>query len=532
MRYQYDILATEKIDEFFFDKKAADLVVQFFENYLVHIKGSQFANSSFILEKWQKEILRNLFGWKKKSDNTRRFRECYIEIPRKNGKSSLCAGIGLYLLFADKEQGAEVYSAAADRSQAAIVFDTAKEMIKRNETLLSKSESFKNSIIYPKFASSYKCLSADAFTKHGLNAHGIIFDELHAQPDRELYDVLLTSTGSRMQPLMVSITTAGYDKNSICYEKHEYARMISQGIIDDSTFYPVVFGCDPDDDWKSVHAWKKANPNFNVSISQEYFEKECQKAIDVPSYENTFKRLHLNMWTEQDVRWLPMDKYDNSIIPEFNIEDLYGKSCYVGMDLSTVADLTSIAAIFPCEKTQGYFILPKFFIPKENLYQKMREDKVPYDKWEQQGYLTSTDGNVVDYEFIQEYITNFLMKKFNVVEIGYDSWNATQFALQLQKKGVPMFEVRQGFKTMNEPSQNFLKLVLAGKIYHNKNPVLRWNASNCVISHDAQGNIKPSKAKSNARIDGIVATIMAMSRHIFKEEAVTSVYANRGLITL
>lgn len=527
---KYDVKATARIDEFYFDEDTAKTVVGFFENFLVHIKGSQFANQPLTLEPWQKDILVNLFSWKKKSDGTRRFREAYIEIPRKNGKSTLCAGIALFLLYADKEEGAEIYSAAADRSQAGIVFDVAKEMVNRNITLSKMSETYRNSIVYGRRASSYKAISADAYSKHGFNAHGIIFDELHAQPNRELYDVLLTSTGSRLQPLMVSITTAGYDRNSICWEKHDYSIKIIEGVIDDPTFFPVIFAAEPEDDWKKPATWAKANPNMGISISEEYLFKECQKAIEIPSYENTFRRLHLNQWTEQDVRWIPMDIWRAVEHIKVDTSELKNVPCWLGIDLASTTDLCCVAQLFPWE--DGIVLKPHFWLPEEKLEMKKRLDRVPYDIWAKQGLLTLTQGNVVDYTYIEMYLDD-LANQFKIQECGYDPWNAIQFAINLAQKGHKMVEVRQGFRTMNEPSKQFIGEISNKKVYHQGHPILTWNASNAVVSSDPAGNIKPDKAKSTGRIDGLVASIIAYSRYILTKNINNeSVYKERGLISL
>lgn len=514
----YDPLNTSRIEEFYFDEDSANLVIEFFEKYLVHIKGSQFANKAFKLQAWQKKMLRDIFGWKNKADNTRRFREAYIEIPRKNGKSSLCAGIALFLLFADKEDGAEIYSAAADKSQAAIVFDVAKEMVQRQKNLKENSQIFRSSIVYPKKASSYKTLSADAYTKHGFNAHGIIFDELHAQPDRELYDVLSTSTGSRLNPLMISITTAGYDRTSICWEKHEYAQSIINNIIDDPTFYPLIFALSTEDDWTDPKKWKDANPNMGISISEEYLKKECNKAKEIPAYENTFKRLHLNIWTEQATRWIPMDKWELCHKNNYKLEDFAGYQATIGIDLSSTTDLSSIVAIV--EKEKEIILFPHFYLPKDNIDGRTREDKVPFELWAKQGFLTLTDGNIIDYNFIKNNILN-ICKILNVYEVGYDPYNSSQFIVDLQAEGIRCVDVQQSFKVLNDPSKQFMNLILSQNLEHQNNPLLNWMAANTNVKTDSQNNIKPVKSKANLRIDGIIAAIIGLERFT-KKPKITS----------
>jgi phage terminase large subunit-like protein len=528
MTAKYDVRATSRINEYYFCDDTAQTVVDFFEKFLVHIKGSQFANQPLILEPWQREFLVNLCAWKSLKDHTRRFREAYAEIARKNGKSTICAGIGLYLLYGDKEDGAEIYSAASDRTQAGIVFDVAKEMVLRSPTLSAMSDAFKSSIVYPRRASSYKAISAEAYSKHGFNAHGIIFDELHAQPNRDLYDVLLTSTGSRFQPLMVSITTAGFDKETICYEKHSYAKKILESVIDDPTFYPLIFAADPEDDWTAEETWKKANPNFGISISADYLKKECEKAQVTPGYENTFKRLHLNLWTEQEDRWLSTQAWD-ACYKQFTFEELAGRQCWAGLDLSSTLDVTALSLIFP-EENGDYLLITRFWIPEESIHLRKNRDRIPYDVWEREGYLTATEGSRIDYGWIRNEL-NEIAKVVNIREIAIDRWNADQLATQLEGDGHNVILFGQGFGSMSSPSKEFETLVTKSKIKHNGNKVMNWMISNVAKEENPEGHIKPSKKRSKEKIDGVVSTIMALGRcSLFKDE--DNVYDERGFLEI
>jgi len=513
-------------NDFYFDKKAAERAVRFFEHYIVHIKG-KWAGEPFTLERWQKnDIITPLFGCKR-PDGSRQYRTCYIEIPRKNGKSSLCSGIALYLLYADNEPSAEVYSAAADTKQAAIVFNVAKGMAMASKSLMSRGQIYRNSIFIPRTASAYQVLSADAYTKHGLNAHGIIFDELHAQPNRELWDVLATSTGARTQPLTVAITTAGFDRNSICWELHEYARRIKEGVIEDDSFLPVIYAADEGDDWRDPKTWRKANPNIGVSISEDYLKRECAKAENVPAYENTFRRLHLNQWTQQESRWLPMAAWEacgGQVIPEM----LKGKPCYAGLDLSSTTDITALVLAFPVDGAVK--LLSYFWIPGDNILERAKRDHVPYDLWVKQGLVYATDGNVIDYSFIVAKIAE-LRKQYALKEIAFDRWGAAKIVQELTELGVAVVPFGQGFASMAGPSKELLRLVLAGKLEHGGNPVMRWMADNAVVKTDPAGNIKPDKAKSTQRIDGIVAAVMALDRAM-RHGAGHSVYESRGITIL
>lgn len=511
---------------FWFDKKAADLAVAFFEKLLMHSKG-EWAGQPFRLQEWQRDdIIRPLFGWKR-ADGTRRYRHAYIEIPRKNGKSTLCSGIGLYLLLADGEPGAEVYSAAADRDQARIVFDEAKAMVESSPALSEYAKPLRNTIVVHSQRSFYRVLSADAYTKHGLNAHGILFDELHAQPNRELWDVLNTSTGARRQPLMVMITTAGvYDPESICWEQHEYARQVLDGAIDDPFFFAYIAAADEDDDWTSPVAWAKANPGLGVTIKHDYLDGECKRALASPAYQNTFRRLHLNQWTAQEERWLDLAAWNAC---KRELPDLSGRACFAGLDLSSTTDISAFVLCFPPkDEDEPYWLLPFFWIPRDNLFERVRRDRVPYDAWLRDGLLEATPGNVIDYYYIEQTVRN-LATEYDIQEIAFDRWGATLLYQRLEEARQTMIQFGQGFASMSPPMKEFLKLVLSQRIAHNGNPVLRWMVDNVVARSDPAGNIKPDKAKSRNRIDGVVASIMALDRAV---RYAPSVYDERGILEL
>ena len=519
------------MSDYWFDERAAMVASAFFERLLVHTKG-EWAGQPFLLEDWQQEeIIRPLFGWKR-LDGTRRYRTAYIEVPRKNGKSTLAAGIALLLLFADDEPGAEIYSCAADREQAAIVFDEAKAMVKASPVLSRRCEVYKRSIVVPGTRSVYRVLSADAYTKHGLNAHGVIFDELHAQPNRDLWDVMNTSTGARRQPLVVAITTAGYNRESVCWEQHEYARQVQAEIIPDDTFLPVLYAADEDDDWLDENVWAKANPNLGVSVKLDYLRNEARRAENVPAYQNTFRRLHLNQWTQQETRWLSLQDWDACGEP-FNERLLEGAVCYGGLDLASSSDIASFVLCFPSEvgEPEQYVWLPFFWIPRENMVERARKDRVPYDAWVRDGLITATEGNVIDYGYIVRDI-EALGERFNIREIAFDRWGAFQVSQALEGAGFTMVGFGQGFASMAAPTKELLRLLLDGKLRHGGHPVLRWMADNMVVSTDAAGNVKPNKAKSREKIDGIVAGIMALDRAVRHRAAGDSVYEERGLLTL
>jgi phage terminase large subunit-like protein len=487
------------------DAKAAAIAVRFFEENLTHAKG-ELGGKAFLLEQWQKEYVGRLFGTMK--GGVRQYRTSLLAIPRKNGKSTLCAGIALKLMF-DGEPGAEIYSCAADRDQARLVFEMAKVCVENSPKLRSRLRVFRNSIVREDTHSTYKALSAEAFTKHGLNAHGIIFDELHAQPDRELWDVMTTSTGARRQPLCVAITTAGFDRKSICWEIWRYALAVRDGAIKDETFLPAIYAADPEDDWTKEATWRKANPNLGVSVKLDDLRVRCKRAQDMPSEENTFRRLHLNQWTEQDTRWLRMEHWAQGNEPCPVMLD--GRECFAGLDLATTYDTTCLCLLF--ELDDGTFWAePHFWIPEENMRDRVKRDRVPYDQWAKEGKLHLTHGNVTDFDKVRADIIK-LTKKYNVRQVAIDRWNATQLATQLQGDGVNVLGFGQGYGSMSSPAKQLEALVVGGKLLHGGHPVLAWQASNVAIQQDHAGNIKPSKAKSSERIDGIVALTMAIGIH-------------------
>ncbi len=497
-----------------FDQAAADRAVGFFRDCLTHTKG-EWAGQPLELSDWQADrIIRPLFGWKR-ADGTRRYRTAFIMIPRKAGKSTLAAGIGLYLLFADGEPGAEVYSAAADRDQAGIVFEMARGMVAACPMLSKRAEAFKRAITVPSTASSYKVLSSDAYTKHGLSASGIIFDEVHAQPDRELWDVLTTSVGARRQPLTVAITTAGYDRHSLCFELYDYACKVRDGVIDDPAFLPVIYEAEQGDDWKSPATWRKAHPGIGVSVKEEFFEAECAKAQHLAAYQNTFRRLYLNQWTEQADRWISLDTWDAN---DTELPDLEGRECFAGLDLASTTDVAALVLAFPVG--DRLYLLPKFWIPADGMRRRIERDRVPYDAWVRDGWVEKTDGATTDYDVIRARI-NTLGERYKIRDVAIDRWNATQLGTQLQSDGFAVFGFGQGMASMSAPMKELERRLLGGTIGHGGNPVLRWMASNMAATQDAAGNIKPDRTKSTNRIDGIVAAIMAIGRLMVAEPGLT-----------
>lgn len=488
---------------------------------------------NFELLPWQDNIIRDLFGTIK-PNGYRQYNTAYVEIPKKNGKSELAAAIALYLTCGDNEYGAEVYGCASDRQQASIVFDVAVEMVghcpalkKRIKPILSQKR-----LVYKPLNSFYQVLSAEVYTKHGLNVHGVVFDEIHSQPNRGLYDVMTHGSGdARKQPLFFLITTAGTDRNSICWEVHQKADDIIKGRKIDNTFYPVLYGASDNDNWGDEKVWYKANPSLGHTIDVEKIRAAYQSAKDNPAEENLFRQLRLNQWVKQSLRWMPMDKWDDCAFP-VNKEDLLGRVCYGGLDLSSSIDITAFVLVFPpIDKDDKYNILPYFWIPEDNIQKRVLKDHVPYDVWKQQGYLQTTEGNVVHYGYIENFIEE-LGTKYNIREIAFDRWGAVQMVQNLEGMGFTVVPFGQGFKDMSPPTKELMKLTLEQKLAHGGHPVLRWMMDNIFVRTDPAGNIKPDKQKSTERIDGAVATIMALDRAIRNDDNGGSVYDGRGLIIL
>lgn len=514
----------------YYDKEYADFAVAFIES-LCHTKGT-WAGKPFELMDWQEQIIRDLFGILK-PNGYRQFNTAYIEIPKKNGKSELAAAVALLLTCGDSEQRAEVYGAAADRQQASIVFDVAADMVRMCPALNKRVKilASQKRLVYEPTNSFYQVLSAEAYSKHGFNVHGVVFDELHSQPNRKLYDVLTKGSGdARMQPLFFLITTAGTDTHSICYEVHQKAQDIIDGRKIDPTFYPVIYGADDTEDWTSPKVWKKCNPSLGETIGIDKVKTACESAKQNPSEENSFRQLRLNQWVKQAVRWMPMDKWDKCAFA-IREDDLKGRVCYGGLDLSSTTDITAFVLVFPpLGEEDKYIILPYFWIPEDTLDLRVKRDHVPYDVWERQGYLQTTEGNVVHYGYIEKFIEQ-LGKKFNIGEIAFDRWGAVQMVQNLESMGFTVVPFGQGFKDMSPPTKELMKLTLEQKIAHGEHPVLRWNMDNIFIRTDPAGNIKADKEKSTEKIDGAIATIMALDRAIrCGNNNCASVYDDRGLL--
>lgn len=521
-----------------FDRAQGARVVDFIERYCRHHKG-EWAGKPLLLEAWQKEIITQAFGWFRK-DGTRRFRTIYVEVPRKNGKSELASAIGLYLLLADGEAGAEIYSSATKKDQARIVWKTASEMVKKSPALSSFIKVYQSSLTVEKTSSSFQPLSAESKTLDGLNPHGNIVDELHAHKDRGVWDVLDTAMGARRQPLTVAITTAGtYDAESIGWETHDYATKVLERIFEDDSFFAFIAAADEGDDYFSAETQQKANPNFGISIKPDYLAQQAEKAQRQPSFLNEYLRLHLNVWTQQLTRWIAIDRWNENDVKVNNDEEarnlaldreakLESRVCFGGLDLSSKLDLTAFALVVPADDSSFDLIL-RFWLPESRALEMEKQGKRHYVSWAKAGWLTLTPGDVIDYEFIRKEIKE-LGNRYAIKEIAFDPWNAIDLSTRLATDDFTMVECRQGFKSLSEPSKDFEARVTQRHIRHAHNPIMKWCVANAVITQDAANNIKPDKEKASGKIDGVVATIMAMSRLIVATD--DDPYKDRGFRSL
>jgi phage terminase large subunit-like protein len=535
-----------------FDVEAAQRVLDFF-SLLRHSKG-EWAGQRVVLEPWQQFVLWVTFGWKRdRSDRwleklkdgriedtrgMRRFRTLYLEVARKNGKSTMAAGIGLYMLTADREGGPEVYAAATKKDQALITFAEADRMVGQSPALKKRVRAFKHNLHIPNTAAKFEPLGADSDTMDGLNTHCALVDELHAHKNSGVWDKLRTSQGSRRQPLMVAITTAGNDRSSFCYEMHVKAEQILSGKIsqkDAESWFCIIYSLDAKDDIWAEKNWIKANPNLGVSKYWNYQRDEASNAKTLPSALNTFKQLDLNIWVQSSVSWMPAEHWDACAgdVEALDFPDLLqGRTCFGALDLASVLDIAAFVLDFPpVDEDDRHWVLCHFYCPEDTVFARSKSEGIHYDEWVEQGYITATPGNVIDYDYILDDV-QAAAELFDLKEMAYDRWGAANIAQKMQDNmGLVVVTMGQGFVSMSAPMKELERRVKGHLIYHGGQPVLSWMADNVVASLDAAGNIKPDKAKSKEKIDGITALIMAISRTIDGVEQ-KSVYEERGIVTV
>jgi phage terminase large subunit-like protein len=506
-RHLGDLEASAAGGRFMFDVEAAERTFRFFSK-LKHFKG-EWSGQPITLQPFQQFILGSLFGWRDRATGLRRFRQAYLEQPRGQGKSTIAAGVALLLAFFDNEAGAEVYCCATHRAQAKITWEAARQMVLRSG-LKSRIKARVGNLHELATASKLEPLGADADQLDGLRPNGVILDEIHAHKSSAMIDVMTTATGTRRQPLVFEITTAGVGQVGVCWDHHDYTSKVVRGVVDDPSWFGLIIGADIEDDWRAEATWRKANPNLGISVKLDDLARKAKQAEHISSFEPEFRRLHLGQWVQQAERYLPMLDWDR---PEnaapIDRAALHKAPCVIGMDVSSKFDFTAVVAVF-ARPGGGVIVLPHIFVP-EAVVTESRRALVPLDAWRRQGILEVTPGNVIDQQAILARILA-LAAEFRVVELAFDAWNSTALATELQTHGIDIVEVRQGFKSLSEPTKDLAALVAQGQLQHGGHAVMRWMADNLVVRQDQNGNVAPDKARAAEKIDAIVALIMALSR--------------------
>ena len=493
-----------------YNHERAERAVKWIETYCTHVKGSK-GGQPFILEEWQKrDIIRPLFGTLRE-DGLRQYRTCYVEVPRKNGKSTLCAALALYMLCADGEAGAEIVSAASDRNQARLVFEVAQGMIRQNPELMQRLNLQQHAIKYG--GSWYKAISAEANTKHGFNCHAVIYDEIHSAVDRELWDVLSTSTGARTQPLIMAITTAGHDTSTICWELHEYARKVKQGEIEDDSFLPVLYSADAGDDWTQETTWMKANPGYGSICMPEYFRQEVKRCQNNPSQVNTFLRLHLNIWTSSATAWVTDEQFMRGGADLPGDDVLQRLPLYVGLDLASTRDLTAVAMLWHDADAEVFYLKCHHFVNEEKAQSRTMSGGVDYYTFQRLGLVTITEGNVTDMVAVRDWILQ-LGHRYEITALAYDRWLSHLVVPYLD--GIECHPFGQGYASQSWPTKEMERLMCQGKIIHGGHDVLRWQFGCVNLSRDDADNVKVTKKKNSEsqKVDGVVSSIMALGIYL------------------
>ena len=494
-----------------FDRARAQRVIDFFA-FLRHSKG-EWAGQQFVLAPWQQAMTWILFGWLRADTGFRRFRTAIVELARKQGKSTWAAGIALYMTVADGEQGCETYSVATKKEQARLVHGEAVRMVAKSPSLSKVLKRCRDNLHCLATNSKFEPLASEEDSLDGLpNLHCIVADEVHAV--KPLWVVATrTAVGARRQPLMLAITTAGYDRHSVFYQQHDYSIKVLRGIVEDDTWFAWITCLDEADDWEDEANWPKSNPNLGTTIRLDELRAAAAKAKASPAELNSFLRLRLNIWTNQHTAWMPPDKWVACSTPVDPVA-LQRRPCFGGLDLSTTTDISALVLLFPpYGDDKRWSVLPSFFLPEEAIEQRSKRDRVPYDLWQRQGFFNLTPGNVIDYDYIRAKVQE-LASQYDIREIAFDRYNSSQIVTQLMGDGFTMVPFGQGYVDMNSPVKRLMELVLTGELAHGGNPVLRWMASNCMAATDPAGNIKLDKSKSREKIDGMVALAMALGRAI------------------
>ena len=514
----------------YFDINAANKIINFF-SYLSLSEG-EFAGKQFKLEPFQSFIIGNLFGWKG-ADNLRRFRKAYVEIAKGNGKSPLAAGVGLYGLLASGEEAAEIYAAAVTRDQANILFTDAKRMIEASAKLSKRVLVNVRNLAVLDTNSYFRPISSEARSLDGKRVFMALIDEIHEHPNALVVDKMQAGTKGRREPLIFEITNAGYDRESVCWHHHEYSEQILKGTVENDEWFAYMTGLDESDDWKDEKIWIKANPNLDVSVTRRYLREQVREAIGMPSKENIVKRLNFCQWTQQNNRWINTDVWNENNTGEISESNLVGRRCYGGLDLSSVSDISAWVMAFPDDENPDKIdVLARLWCPEDRLYDSSNKYKEQYQMWHRQGFLEVTPGNCIDFAFVKAKILEDA-QRYQLIDMNIDRlFQAHQLSMELIDEGIAVCGMGMGYLSFAAPMKDFERRLLARKINHGGNPVLRWMADNVAVSQDPAGNMKPNKAESQGKIDGLVALVMAIDRLSRNIAGGTSVYEERGLVSV
>lgn len=495
-------------NDYWFSDQEAERATYFLEEFCRHVKGP-LAGDTLRLESWQRDLTRQLFGSKRRN-GTRRHRYVWLEAPCKAGKTTFLAALGLYMLVVDPEPGAEIVIAAGNAEHAGVCFNIAREMVLRDPDLSTVCRAYRNRLVYKD--AHLRVISSRQEAVSGGNISCLLFDDVYLQPNRELHDRLITSMAARSQPLTLYTTAAASERTSLAWELHDYANRISSGLVEDPAWLVKIFGAPPEADWRDPQVWRSAHPGIGVSITEEFIADEFRRAQQTPGFAGTFRQLYLNIWGQERVRWLDMDKWDTCDGGPLNLADLAGRECHAGLDLSTTTDLTALVLVFR-DEDGGYTVLPYAFCPAETIRQRERRDRVDYTGWLEQGHLIATEGNTIDHAVVRKKILE-IGRQFRLRELAYDRWNSSMLVNQLMNDGINCVPVAQSNGAMNAPARELERVIADGALRHGGHPVLRWCAANAIAHVDATGDIRPSKSKSVERIDLLVAMLMGISRHL------------------
>ena len=487
----------------YFDEAAAMRAINFFK-FVKHSKGSDFSGKPFVLSPWQAFDIYCIYGWKR-AGGSRRFRYAYTDIARKNGKTTFAAAQGLYLLMLDNEPGAEIYTVATKREQARIALDEARNIITRSTDLRKIAQVWQHSVTFERLGSSMKALSSDANSLDGLNPHGVILDEFHAHKDDLVFNVMKSALGARTNPLMLLLTTAGFNRNSPCFTYRDVAIKVLNGLLVQDDLFASIHTLDDEAEFENPEMWIKANPNLGISVKPEYLHDEFKSAKNNPNQIYNFLTKNLNIWTDSAQAWLPFEKIRET---NHGTDDLTGTECYGAIDLASVRDTTALCLLFRLPSGKFTYKLI-FWMPEMNVEERVKKKGINYDTWIRQGHVRITPGNVTDYDFIRSDI-NALREKYKIKKIAFDRWNSSQLVIDLVGDGFTMHPYGQGFASMSAPTKEFERQIMTGLANLEGNPVMEWMLSNVLIVRDAAGNVKIDKDKSSEKVDGPVACVMAL----------------------